>query len=66
MIDVKKLQIGDFVCYSKANNYITKVEAINNHGQTHTSDEYDIKCYRDKNPIDYFPSSISEVSFKYI
>ena len=61
MIDAKDLQIGDFVCYSKANNYITKVEAINNPGQTYTSDEYDIKCHRDKNdplseknPIDYF------------
>ena len=61
MIQAQDLQIGDFVCYGKANNYITRVEAINNPGQTYTSDEYGIKCHRDKNdplseknPIDYF------------
>lgn len=56
-----ELQIGDWVCYCKANNWLTKVEAVNNPGQTYISDVYGIKCYRvkddplyEKAPIDFF------------
>ena len=56
-----ELMIGDLVCYSKANNWVTKVEAVTNPGQTFISDVYGIKCYRTKDdplyekaPIDFF------------
>ena len=56
-----ELMIGDWVCYCKANNWYTKVEAINNPGQTYISDVYGIKCCRakddplcEKAPIDFF------------
>ena len=72
-----ELMIGDLVCYSKANNWITKVEAVGNPGQTYISDVYDIKCYRHKDdplyekaPIDFFnvdilhPIPLTEDFFK--
>ena len=53
--------VGDFICYCKENNYVTKVESIHNTGHASVSDEYCIKCFRDrkdplydKNPIDFF------------
>lgn len=41
-MDVKELQIGDFVYYCKTNQYITRVIDIRIHG-----DEYAITCVRD-------------------
>ncbi len=45
-MEAKDLMIGDWVCYSRPNNYCTKVEGINR-----TSDgELDyIRCHRDPN-----------------
>lgn len=55
------LMVGDIICYCKENNYVTKVESIHNTGHASVSDEYCIKCFRDrkdplydKNPIDFF------------
>ena len=60
-LTAKDLMIGDLVCYCKENNYLTKVESIHNTGHASVSDEYCIKCFRDrkdplydKNPIDFF------------
>lgn len=65
MIDPKELNIGNYVCYCKANNYNTMVEAVENTGITFISDEYGIKCRRDikdplseKAPIDFFNTEI--------
>ncbi len=39
-----ELMIGDFVCYSKPNNYYTKIEEIR---CTSDGEEYYIRCHRD-------------------
>lgn len=60
-LTAKDLMIGDLICYCKENNYVTKVESIHNAGHASVSDEYSVKCFRDrkdplydKNPIDFF------------
>jgi hypothetical protein len=48
MIDEKDLMVGDFVCYDKANGYITKVIDIQRYGVVEIGYKYTITAIRDK------------------